>query len=1056
MDDTLSVNANLAENESISENKSVISEIKVDKQANIGQKDAEFDLERLNLMDGDLEQKDELNKKLTKVKRDLSVKIPVSYVDTAGFAPVFNTQIGSAKRSVKSFLFGSRLSKKASNASKIKDTEKAAIKARAREKENARKGRRKQPVSIEEFLAISTSSFAMTTDEEFVAAARTLEKIAEQTEEMRTEMRDHIEADQSISAETKEAIKKKLMDLTRLNGYYTARKKLITNQYYMTHYNSEMTYLSKRIPKKKEAAENGKNLRGEMLRLRRAQEEVSNLILDVELNSYLVNNGMELNKESKKEFFKVYDKKLSEKEQLSMYNTIATRSKYAEPSTCFGMGYVLQFINWMWGGKRKTDYGESDYEKSMQKYDLLPEKIRNYKKNDVINRPKRGVEPDIPLNKYMDDPFKDALVKIQRKAPQPDEFDDEDYTGAYEALKKWNTIRGIVNLDTTRMEMACSDRFLKASRRWLDAHPNAQNSAYMTEKLKYQFLTQVTEEIDKNLYGSMGRITDREQFEKFKDMPVIHEDNTYGKNVEESNVKDIPLFLHTPHINDVKQAFVGDCWFQSGIQAAVEQNPDAIKNMFCDLKDGTVVVRLYQRRTRQGEGFGSSYFASNFKSDFVTVPVYVRLRKDFEEGNASANDCLWVQLLERALAASGIQANFLSQVKDGKLTNVASEITGGDPVNTMSIITGEIAGRVQVREDKGFSIPKPKNMSMKYFFLLNGVPREMKRKIIHSLDLEEKKKTKITLDMLINFAKKAQEEHKKQITLCKSEVGKLTEELAQIKQAHPEELKDLGNISELDDKLLTALGEDYADQDMEERIRRNVATLEEEKTPDYTPSDLLETEGATGAVISMCKMIRAAIKKNDPEKIKATTKELEQKVTGLYSTMTAKKLDRAAMLSETKKRLFKGGDNEIRAVRNGCRHLTLDLQYGTENYTQPQVESLMRLRRYLKREKAIAVCFGMHSMTVLDTQYKDGHWFVLIRDPFNLYNRSYTKKNGKLECSKSEGFFRVFNMHLYERKRHLTDRGQESNMRAGFRGLTWISFEDFYKEASHYVAKILK
>ena len=106
MDDNQSFNTKFAENESVSENRSIISEINVGQQENKEHKEVEFDLERINIMDEDMDQQDELNKKLGAVKRDLSVKIPASYVNTAGFAPVFNTQIGSTKRSVKSFLSG--------------------------------------------------------------------------------------------------------------------------------------------------------------------------------------------------------------------------------------------------------------------------------------------------------------------------------------------------------------------------------------------------------------------------------------------------------------------------------------------------------------------------------------------------------------------------------------------------------------------------------------------------------------------------------------------------------------------------------------------------------------------------------------------------------------------------------------------------------------------------------------------------------------------------------------------------------------------------------------
>ncbi len=61
----------------------------------------------------------------------------------------------------------------------------------------------------------------------------------------------------------------------------------------------------------------------------------------------------------------------------------------------------------------------------------------------------------------------------------------------------------------------------------------------------------------------------------------------------------------------------------------------------------------------------------------------------------------------------------------------------------------------------------------------------------------------------------------------------------------------------------------------------------------------------------------------------------------------------------------------------------------------------------------------------------------------NLYFKQYTNKQDGTINRKSEGFTKLFNKGMYNKKRHLTNLGEESNMKYGFRGLSRI----FIKEA---------
>ena len=116
---------------------------------------------------------------------------------------------------------------------------------------------------------------------------------------------------------------------------------------------------------------------------------------------------------------------------------------------------------------------------------------------------------------------------------------------------------------------------------------------------------------------------------------------------------DEPLFPHEPSAADVFQGGTGDCYFLAGISAVVTHNPQAIRDMFRDNHDGTVTVRLYRHnRPSQDINDPSPYY--------ITVDKSTPVRKsDGEE--AYAKNVLWVQILEKAFAASGFH-------KDGDYT----------------------------------------------------------------------------------------------------------------------------------------------------------------------------------------------------------------------------------------------------------------------------------------------------------------------------------------------------------------------------------------------------
>ena len=104
------------------------------------------------------------------------------------------------------------------------------------------------------------------------------------------------------------------------------------------------------------------------------------------------------------------------------------------------------------------------------------------------------------------------------------------------------------------------------------------------------------------------------------------------------NFADHPLFAKDgPSQDDVFQGGDGDCYFLSRLAALAGAHPDFIRRTVTDLKDGTYVVRFFQKN-------GAPTYIR------VTAELWVTESGALRYARLGRRGCLWVPIIEKAFA----------------------------------------------------------------------------------------------------------------------------------------------------------------------------------------------------------------------------------------------------------------------------------------------------------------------------------------------------------------------------------------------------------------------
>lgn len=127
------------------------------------------------------------------------------------------------------------------------------------------------------------------------------------------------------------------------------------------------------------------------------------------------------------------------------------------------------------------------------------------------------------------------------------------------------------------------------------------------------------------------------------------------------NFAGTPLFVDGPQYNDIRQGYLGDCYYLASLAAMADTDPALVRQMIAPLGDGTFAVRFY----RGGQ------------------EVYLRLDADLPANGGSLvyagvgpDNELWVPLMEKAYAYFRYGQNSYSSIEGGWMATVNTELTG--------------------------------------------------------------------------------------------------------------------------------------------------------------------------------------------------------------------------------------------------------------------------------------------------------------------------------------------------------------------------------------------
>ena len=677
-------------------------------------------------------------------------------------------------------------------------------------------------------------------------------------------------------------------------------------------------------------------------------------------------------------------------------------------------GIYYKNLNKKHGSDRELVHGEEKYNESVERLQHLPPEITAHQDGTPLLLQKGDTDvPALDITKYFEDPCKDALkAKLgtikEALAGHENDYPQELRT-ALEAMEHYVKIKYIVTTETTEMEMAFLDKFQKDMDR---AMMKMKTGRFTDPVIKGMF--DIMADISTLARGKLrdkdnpNRISDAE-FAAAIEQPAIN--MKFSENdLNESNVKDIPLFTHRPNMNDIKQGNVGDCYFMAAVTAFVQSNPDEVMNMFYDIGDGNVLVRLYMGFDKYNRRVD---LEEEMQKDDVTLrPVYIKVRKDYDLNTVSL-DCMWVQLLEKAYASTGAQHKTMQvDPVTGELKNFITEITGGLSPKILMHLTGKkdcfSHDKPKPEENPGFLAQSVDEYQMRS--ILSGVHPNL-----HYIIWDEIKAIKH------EEGEDPDAWENKVLEIVRSKVAESNE----LKKVQMDEVKEYitKNLPNLPIDEFEKVKKKYFEifvsdpEAVAERVRKN---LHSEKPDIGDGWDLNDPNAVASSLYDVF---------NDGNTADQIISQFDKKI-NYYNPAS-----------------FKGNNEEVEILRKnlekyaGKKNKAMTEYNPLNRYTTEEMIFLHDVRAAAKRKEGMHFAVPLHVMDILDAQLKNGRWYVLVRDTHNVRNYTYEKnRRGDLVGTAGKVSYDI----------NQSVRRLDGNLNTGFLGTSWWELSTIFDKMVCY------
>ncbi len=927
-------------------------------------------------------------------------------------------------------------------------------------------------------------NFDLSTDEAIAAGSLRFIQMKERADHFLSLITRNMDYWASIDEDSRTAVMEKIAQAEHLHAYYTKRKELITDAYYSTHLDSEMSYV---------------NFEADRIEDMRRNQEVIRKLQESEL---AYENLLHMDEKDREE--KVALSMRQKQEDQSVIGNLAapkgkvTKSKSEGFKLLDIFGLPLKAFSYLMRKKRTAEHGRKRYDEEVRALEKFPEQLTYIGKEGktfIRDRGQDAPAPRIELNPLFTDPVKlriSELIKDEDGYTVADETSKQDvvsagiYTEFIKAADNYAKIGGIVNADTTEMEMAFLDRLTELGEEYEKKFSGEIKPGTPIEK-RLTAMRAVLSEIRTSLSGNLKNVIDQETFEgAVRNSTAIIQYTGIDDNMDDSNIVNIPLFTHFPNINDIKQSTIGDCYLVGAMTSFVKTSPQGVLNMFQDLGDGNVLVRLYDGFVN-GERLDSTgkWFDAATHGNAEMKPVFVKLRKHYETGDGNANDCVWPQLLEKAYAAAGFNMKGEAKVDEkGYLYDIEKELTCGHGYIALSHLSGTVHKKTGVTS----SITKERGREIKdgmadflrsdgYRGLLGaGIPRYFMDAMFDSVSDNELKLT--DQDNLMYRFEIA-------VRFITTQFGT---KLMQIRREF--EKKRLTGadyhlvVNSLAEKLGLPLKEGWDGEAIS--VARNIHGKQEfiyyDPFEDNQRWDYLFSPDFGKAAIERFKQNFENIKNGQPvtydtvkgmDTLTFAYDEIETLLDGIIDmTREANEKDELAarqqdMLDRIDATLnFSGNQGTLNEVirdhgrtqqqffnehKEEARRYTLRMMLPFhETVDENMLDFAARLKEVLDKGGSMEISIN-HFISAVGMEYYRGEWFVLIKDPFNVYNMSYENDENGVLTKKEDSFLDVLSLEGFEKKRYLNESGDyNENIHGGFRGLSYWKLTDLYKKMKDY------